>query len=90
MRYAEQWGRRTVKRQCSHCGMCWWANQEHVEAPLKAREDTPMGNGKTVRYFVLHCPECGGAKTKITSTRRPIRYHRCPDCGHTFKSVEQS
>ena len=20
----------------------------------------------------------------------PIRYHRCPDCGHTFKSVEQS
>ena len=39
------------------------------------------------------CPGCGRIKTP-TNTTRPwdgvyrIRYHRCPECGLRFKSIE--
>jgi len=47
-------------------------------------------DGHAVPFYVLRCPACTSTNTRTTSTRRPVRYHRCRDCGHTFKSVERS
>ena len=40
-------------------------------------------------YKKLRCPECGSDKVPIHTTKKPIRYHKCGNCGHNFKSVEQ-
>lgn len=39
------------------------------------------------------CPVCGLTKCRITRNNGWMgssceRYHRCPECGHSFKSVE--
>ncbi|MBF0548557.1 MAG: hypothetical protein HQM08_29260 [Candidatus Riflebacteria bacterium] len=43
--------------------------------------------------FGAECPFCHGQKIPITSTRNEgsatIRFHKCPKCGATFKSVEK-
>lgn len=49
------------------------------------REDRP----KPVRYQILCCPECGSEKTRVTKTERPVRHHKCKDCGATFKTTEE-
>lgn len=45
-------------------------------------------NHHAVIYHVIRCPVCDSKKTKIARTARPIRWHKCIKCGHTFKSVE--
>jgi predicted RNA-binding Zn-ribbon protein involved in translation (DUF1610 family) len=35
---------------------------------------------------VLHCRHCG-MRMAIASTRRAVRYHKCPGCGETDKSA---
>ena len=48
------------------------------------------GDGvQTVIWHVIKCPECGSTKVPVQHTNRPIRYHKCADCGETFKSVEK-
>jgi transcription elongation factor Elf1 len=42
-----------------------------------------------VVYRLVRCPDCGSAKTVITSTRRPIRWHKCKSCGKPFRSQEE-
>ena len=37
----------------------------------------------------VKCPECGSEKVPVHTTRKPIRYHKCDDCGCRFKSVER-
>lgn len=40
---------------------------------------------------VIPCPECRCTRTRVTTAAlrlRPQRYHKCQECGHTFKSVE--
>lgn len=40
---------------------------------------------------VIVCPECRSTRTHVTTSARrlrPQRYHKCGDCGCTFKSVE--
>lgn len=44
---------------------------------------------RTIIWRVIKCPECGSTKVPVETTRRPIRYHVCSDCGCRFKSVEQ-
>jgi len=50
--------------------------------------------GGAVIFHAVHCPECGSADTKVTSSPRPrlhaarIRRHKCLACGVPFKSVE--
>lgn len=41
------------------------------------------------------CPACGGSKTRITRTmpwegNARVRYHKCQQCAHDFKSTEQA
>lgn len=43
----------------------------------------------TVEYVVIRCPKCTSENTKIYKHNRPIRYHKCQDCGHNFKSIER-
>lgn len=51
-----------------------------------------------VTYQPTVCPHCGSADTKVCSTQRlypdrrdgTVRYHKCLDCGRTFKSVEET
>ena len=42
-----------------------------------------------VIYHVIKCPKCGSDNTKILTTKRPIRYHACSECGHGFRSIER-
>jgi hypothetical protein len=43
-----------------------------------------------VNYPVKGCPSCGSPNVKVTSTRKPIRHHKCEACAARFKSVERS
>jgi len=44
---------------------------------------------RTIIWHVIKCPACKSANVPVYHTQRPIRYHKCADCGETFKSVEQ-
>jgi len=76
-----QWGRLTQRRQCRFCSKTWSA-VERVEEP---EPDVDRG----VVYHVLRCPNCQSDETVVTSTRRPIRYHKCKACGCRFQSYER-
>lgn len=58
-------------------------------------DDTPTIRGKGYRrpkaviYHVIVCPVCKCRNCPVVKTEKPIRYHKCNDCGHNFKSVEQ-
>lgn len=51
---------------------------------------------RAVAFNAMICPACGessaetgkGRGIKTTTTRRPLRYHKCLKCGWTFKSSE--
>jgi len=87
-------GARLPRLVCKNCGFQWrkkkWAtaqgNGDTAEAePSEHAEPIPEG----VVYHVIRCPNCNSDQTAITSTRRPIRHHKCKQCGNTFKSVER-
>ena len=42
-----------------------------------------------VLWQPVKCPECGGSNCPVHTTRKPIRYHKCTDCGCLFKSIER-
>jgi len=58
--------------------------------PITAPRPTDPTPGGAVLFHAVHCPECGSTDTRVTSTRRPIRHHKCRACGETFKSVEHN
>lgn len=70
--------------------------QQKVEQPPEqqgdeaSRAELDEYDGRGVVFHVVQCPACRSPNTRITSTRRPVRYHRCGDCGQTFKSVEKT
>lgn len=33
------------------------------------------------------CPSCGSEQTRIERTRKPLRRHKCMDCGATWRSI---
>ena len=66
--------------RCNECG--------GVFSFSAVAEDEPK-HPNAVAYVAVHCPACNSDDCPITSTRRPIRLHRCRTCGETFKSVER-
>ena len=56
---------------------------EQPEAPRRKRRKD------FVPFVRVRCPACGSLRCPVYNTNHiPIRYHRCQDCGRTFKSVE--
>lgn len=60
-------------------------NAHHAPAPATVSPET-----KSLRYPVRQCPHCQSTKIRVTTTRRPLRHHKCDGCKKTFKSVERS
>ena len=77
----ERFGSSLDRRQCRHCGRVFRVKGE--TAPLTQQE-------APVVYHLIKCPKCRSGKTHITSTRRPVRHHKCDGCQATFKSYEES
>lgn len=65
-------------------GMDRRKKKRHKEAPA-TEEHT-----KAVIWQPVRCPECKGGNCPVHTTRKPIRYHKCNDCGCLFKSIEQN
>ena len=86
-----RWGKPIVRSRCRHCGAMFTAAAPVPDARDPPEDllpaERPAGVAEAVIYRPIRCPDCGSAETKITSTQRPIRYHKCR-CGRTFKSVE--
>lgn len=78
---ASWWGQPSERRRCAHCGKVFTAT---------AAGDAEDGRAgfAGVTYHVVRCPACRSDETRVTSTRRPLRYHKCDRCGHSFKSTE--
>jgi Zn finger protein HypA/HybF involved in hydrogenase expression len=66
---------------CDHCGSVMGTVTREPVA-----ESQPSTSA--VVWHVITCPDCGSDETKVTSTRRPIRHHKCLACQSCFKSYE--
>ena len=92
-RYAgrRRWtGQEYVQFVCQHCGKVFYPEDRWQEKSAE-QEKTPepeISPGGAVIYRPVRCPKCNSLKVKVTSTRRPVRHHKCEDCGERFKSVE--
>lgn len=75
----QHFGATHQRRMCRHCGRTWIV-PEAAAAPRVER---------AVIYSLIRCPRCQSSATRIYCTRRPVRYHKCDSCQHTFKSVER-
>ena len=79
----KRWGKPYLLRQCGACGVEFQAPDAESNGQAK-----PTDDDRGITYLVNRCPKCGSSTIPVTSTRRPIRWHKCGDCGQTFKSVE--
>ena len=76
------WGDPAERRRCNHCGKKFTARIESAELE--------RDNAKhCVEYPLLTCPYCDSIKTRVQSTRRPLRQHTCLDCEEAFQSIER-
>ena len=41
-----------------------------------------------VIYYPIKCPKCGSKDNKCYKSMPPVRYHKCNNCGFSFKSRE--
>lgn len=82
--WVRRWGGRVPRWQCDHCGHEFRGQVKTVPA-VQDPKDTGL---IAVDYHILHCPHCGSTKTRVQTTRPPVRYHECHTCGKSFKSIE--
>lgn len=63
-----------------------------LDMPVRRKKKKPPEPpNQTVRYVRPRCPKCGSLNCPVYSSRDlPIRHHKCSDCGHTFKSIEEN
>lgn len=71
-----------AKHQRFECANCATEGSEAID-------ETPIEQGVDYFVFDICCPRCTSPDTKITSSPRPIRWHKCCTCGAAFKSVER-
>jgi transposase-like protein len=78
------------------------SDQQHTPPPMEVQQ--PMIDAVRhgalpdgmVRYTPMYCPECGSKQTKVARKMADqpdmptIRYHKCKDCAHNFKSIEDT
>lgn len=61
------------------------------EPPAAAPADSPETQEPVVRWVPVRCPYCRSRDVPVSSSPRGfpgMRYHKCRDCGGTFKSFE--
>lgn len=59
--------------------------------PPKRRPLHEQKDPDCVLWTRVRCPKCGSTDCPVyNSTNIPIRYHKCHQCGHSFKSVEEN
>ena len=91
------WG--SGKARCNYCSVVFYFQSEPNNGKQIQTQETPIDHQEpvvesnsdrlpVVAYIQTRCPACHSARTRVSSTRRPIRWHKCRDCGHTFKSYE--
>lgn len=63
-----------------------------LDMPRRQRKKKSLQpKDQVVRYKKLRCPKCGSTNVPVYSSRDiPIRHHKCANCGHTFKSIEEN
>jgi len=87
------WGQEIELRRCNDCGTQFQHGAKAWPDPNKAKADDDSGDGSgfagAVIYHILRCPACQSPNVKTTSTRVPVRHHKCHDCGENFKSLEK-
>ena len=91
--FGVRWGQASVKWICNHCGKTFPVQERSVQ-PLESSNNGHHVIEQTgpapIIYPVMRCPVgrggCGSTNTKVTSTRRLFRYHKCKDCDFNFKS----
>jgi DNA-directed RNA polymerase subunit M/transcription elongation factor TFIIS len=71
----------------------WLKNESYTgSADLKRKNAGRPENTDgdyAVKFIPLRCPRCGSKKIRWYVSHPPIRYHRCKECGHNFKSIEE-
>lgn len=82
------WFAESARQRCNHCGRQWIPDAALAQSIDQANEIGPPDRDAVI-YHVIRCPACRGKNTHVASTRRPIRQHKCDDCGHPFKSIER-
>lgn len=60
----------------------------------KKKSPEPKDQDQLVRYVRLRCPKCNSVQVPAQHTNPEIdgniiRHHKCANCGHTFKSIEE-
>jgi len=66
-------------------------NLPDLDLPARRRKKKSREpKDQVVRYIRPWCPKCNSTNVPVyNSNHLPIRYHKCSDCGHTFKSIEE-
>ncbi len=67
-----------------------WLGRPKKRAPRRERIEPEAAGGEAVIYYPIRCPKCRSKNTRVTSTVKPVRYHKCDNCGYSFKSVESA
>ena len=81
--------------QCCECGARFnFSPPEALEEvdpqkPMEAARWYGQDGGDAVSYRPVRCPRCRSKEVPINHTAGRVRYHKCDDCGKTFKSVEK-
>ena len=74
--------------QCNHCNRMFYFKGE--EKKNGEEEKKPINlQGDAVIYRPVRCPACNSKDISVTSTVKPVRYHKCNSCHKNFKSVEK-
>jgi ribosomal protein S27E len=82
------------RARCNHCRREFAFKEipaeaaDFVEGSSSPEESRPSDMG--VPFIPVRCPDCHSTDVPVTSSRRPIRWHKCRVCGKTFKSVERA
>jgi len=90
----DRWGStKAQRRRCKHCAWRWLDVVKRDPQPTKPEPQPKHVIADVPIYWVAvppACPACGCKSSKVTSTSRPIRRHKCDACGGRFKSCERS
>lgn len=80
---------------CQYCGRAFTVSpgsalESTVPPPKPAPAVPAAAKAEAVQYAPMRtkCPNCGSQKTKVASSRGRLRWHKCPACKHSFKTVD--